>query len=65
MPRQLVIANLFSNILTKALQIPSMEVRNLPDIIVKKAGKTIIFVVLNKTEYNTKLEEIVKDHTKF
>lgn len=41
-----------------------MEVRNPPDIIVKKAGKTIIFVVLNKTEYNTKLEEILKDHTK-
>ena len=31
----------------------------------KKADKTNIFVVLNKTDYHSKLQNILDDHTKF
>ena len=31
----------------------------------KKADRTNIFVVLNKTHYHTRLQNILDDHTKF
>ena len=34
-------------------------------ITIKKADKTNIFVVLNKTDYHSKLQNILDDHTKF
>ena len=34
-------------------------------ISIKKADKTNIFVVLNKTDYHSKLQNILDDHTKF
>ena len=36
-----------------------------PNITIKKADKTNIFVVLNKTDYHSKLQNILNDHTKF
>ena len=38
---------------------------NHPNITIKNADKTNIFVVLNKTDDHSKLQNILDDHTKF
>ena len=52
-------------LLTHQLKIAAKELRNHPNITIKKADKTNIFVVLNKTDYHSKLQNILDDHTKF
>ena len=39
--------------------------KNHPDIIVRKADKANVFVIMDKNEYNQKLESIIHDTTKF
>ena len=52
-------------LLTHQLKTAAKELRNHPNITIKKADKTNIFVVLNKTDYHSKLQNILDDHTKF
>ena len=52
-------------LLTHQLKIASKELRNHPKITFKKADKTNIFVVLNKTDYHSRLQNILDDFTKF
>ena len=52
-------------LLTHQLKTAAKELRNHPNITIKKANKTNIFGVLNKTDYHSKLQNILDDHTKF
>ena len=52
-------------LLTHQLKTGAKELRNHPNITMKKADKTNIFVVLNKIDYHSKLQNILDDHTKF
>ena len=52
-------------LLTHQLKTAAKELRNHPNITIKKADKTNIFVVLNKIDYHSKLQNILDDHTKF
>ena len=52
-------------LLTHQLKTAAKELRNHPNITIKKADTTNIFVVLNKTDYHSKLQNILDDHTKF
>lgn len=47
-----------SSLLTKPLKMAAKELRKHPDIIVKKVDKTNIIVVLNKSDYDTKLKSV-------
>ena len=47
------------------LEIAAKELHNHPNITIKNADKTNIFVVLNKTDHHSKLQNILDDHTKF
>ena len=50
-------------LLTHQLKTAAKELHNHPNITIKKADKTNIFVVLNKTDYHSKLQNILDDHT--
>ena len=52
-------------LLTHQLKIANKELCNHPTITIKKTDKTHIFVVLNKTDYHSKLQNILDDLTKF
>ena len=52
-------------LLTHQLKTAAKELRNHSNITIKKADKTNIFLVLNKTDYHSKLQNILDDHTKF
>ena len=52
-------------LLTHQLKIAAKELCNHPNITIKRADQTDIFVVLNKTDYYSKLQNILDDHTKF
>ena len=52
-------------LLTHQLKIATKELCNHPNLTIKKQKKTNIFVVLNKTDYHLKLQNILDDHTKF
>ena len=52
-------------LLTHWLKTAAKELRNHPNITIKKADKANIFVVLNKTDYHSKLQNIIDDQTKF
>ena len=54
-----------SNLLTREQRTAANELKNHPDIIVRKADKSNIFIVLDRQEYKTKLDSIISDTSKF
>ena len=54
-----------SKIITPELKEAGKQLKNHPDILVRKADKANIFVVMDKAEYNRKLESIINDKSKF
>jgi uncharacterized protein (DUF1778 family) len=54
-----------SKILTPALRQAAKQLRDNDQIVIRKADKSNIFVILDKTEYNSKINEIVSDESKF
>ena len=54
-----------NTLLNHNLKEAANQLRTHPDIIIKKADKTNIYVILNKSEYNSKLQAILNDDTKF
>ena len=54
-----------SSILTKDLINAAKTIKNHHDIIVRRADKSNIFVVMNRTDYTNKLEVILNDANKF
>ena len=41
------------------------KLKNNEDIIIRRADKSNTFVIMNKTEYETKINKILSDETKF
>ena len=54
-----------SNILTPKLRAAAQSLRNDESIVVRKADKSNMYVIINRDEYKTKLDDILKDETKF
>ena len=54
-----------STLLNKQLKTAAKQLHDHPDIFIKVADKTNIFVVINKTDYNSKLQTLLDNHTKF
>ena len=54
-----------SKLLTKELREAGKQLKDDPRIIVRRADKASIFVILNKEDYTTKLNKILSDETKF
>ncbi|KAF2348059.1 hypothetical protein FHG87_021185, partial [Trinorchestia longiramus] len=54
-----------STILIKELRRSCKQLKDHPNIIVRRADKSNTFVVLNRTDYKAKLDEILSDQKKF
>lgn len=54
-----------SKILNQDLQNAAKSLRTIEDIIIRKADKANIFVILNKSDYKEKLDKILNDKNKF
>ncbi|XP_076029861.1 uncharacterized protein LOC143018389 [Oratosquilla oratoria] len=54
-----------SSILSPELQQAARELRNNPDLIIRRADKSSIYVLLNKDDYFSKLDHILSDTSKF
>ena len=54
-----------SHILSKELRAAARELKNHPDITVRKADKANAFVIVNKTDYRAKLDDMLNDEEKF
>ena len=52
-------------ILTKPLKQAAKELKSHPDVIVRRADKSNMFVILNKSDYNKKIQDILNDQSKF
>lgn len=57
--------NSIGKIMTPNLRIASKELRNNSDIVIRRADKSSMFVILNKEDYKNKLDQILADNTKF
>ena len=53
------------SILTKELKAAAKELKNNPDIIIRRADKANMYVILNKIDYDDKIHQILKDTNKF
>ena len=51
--------------MTNRLRQSGKELKEHPDIIVRKADKANIYVIMDRSEYNEKLLTIILDDTKF
>lgn len=58
-------SNNSSRLLTPRLRTAAKQLRDNKDIVIRRADKSNIFVLLNATDYNQKIEEILNDSTKF
>ena len=54
-----------SSLLTPELRQAAKELKNNQDIVIRKADKSNVFVVLDKQDYRHKLNEIITDTSKF
>ena len=54
-----------SQLLSRDLRSAAKSLKNHPDIIIRRADKSNIFVVLNKNDYKNKLDTILGDTNKF
>ena len=54
-----------SKLIPDRLRNAAKELRNNPDIIVRKADKSSVFVLLDRDDYLEKVDSILKDKTKF
>jgi hypothetical protein len=54
-----------STILTKELRVAAKQLKEHPDVIVRRADKSNIFVVMDKSEYKNKLDHILSNRNKF
>ena len=57
--------NTKSNILTPKLRAAAQSLRNDESIVIRKADKSNMYVIMNRNEYKEKLDDILKDDTKF
>ena len=57
--------NTNSNILTPKLRAAAQGLRNDESIVIRKADKSNMYVIMNRDEYKEKLDDILKDDTKF
>ena len=55
----------YSNILTKELREAAKQLREDDDIIIRKGDKAAVYVIMEKTEYDRKMDAIFDDSTKF
>ena len=58
-------SNNHSKLLTKKQREACKNLKNNNDIIIRKADKSNIYVILDKATYKSKLDEILSDHSKF
>ena len=58
-------SNCHSDILTPELRSAAKSLRENPDIVIRRADKSNIFVILNKTDYTKKIDDVLKDGSKF
>ena len=54
-----------SNILTPKLRAAAQNLRNDETIVIRKADKSNMYVIMNRDEYKSKLDDLLKDNTKF
>ncbi|XP_066988217.1 uncharacterized protein [Macrobrachium rosenbergii] len=54
-----------SKILSKELITAAQELRENKDIVIRKADKTAVYVIMDKTDYLQKINEILSDSNKF
>ena len=54
-----------SNIINRDILLTAKNLKNHPDLIVQRADKSNIFVILNRTDYKIKLDSILADTNKF
>ena len=54
-----------SSLLTSVRRLAAKNLKNNRDIVIRKADKSNTFVILNHEDYISKLENILKDTTKF
>ena len=54
-----------NKILTPTLKEAVNQLSNNPDITIRTGDKTNIYIILNKTDYNKNIENILNDQTKF
>ena len=54
-----------NSILTKELKLAAKELKNNPEITIKKADKTNMYVVLDKKDYEERIQNILNDSSKF
>ena len=52
-------------VLTKAHREAAAELRNNPDIVIRRADKSNVYVILDRDEYLQKMDKILSDKTKF
>ena len=57
--------NTKSKILTPTLRAAAQTLRNDESIVIRKADKSNMYVIMNKDEYKRKLDDILNDKTKF
>ena len=54
-----------SNLLTPELKRAAKSLRENPDIVIRRADKSNTFVILNRADYQTKINDLLKDSSKF
>ena len=54
-----------NSILTNSLKAAAKNLRNNKDIVIRRADKSAIYVIMNKSEYLGKVNDILKDTSKF
>ena len=54
-----------SSILSDEMKQAAKELRSNPNIVIKKADKSNVFVIMDKEEYTNKINQILADQTKF
>ena len=54
-----------NSILTKSLRTAAKNLKNNEDIVIRRADKSAIYVIMNKSEYLHKVKDLLKDTSKF
>ena len=55
----------YTSVLTPALRAAANKLKNNKDIVIRKADKSSVYVILNRNEYLDKLNSLLQDETKF
>ena len=57
--------NKFNPALTKELRSAAKELRGNKNIVIRKADKSNVYVIMNKDDYQSKIDDILSDNSKF